>query len=661
MRDFFKEYKKYIIKHPKKVEYKPTSNNFDIKELCKVVEKVNTDIPYTEEDQTAIEYFITMSDNLHNLCVEFYKYIEDNYKHLNLKGCHIAEYIIAWINREYKVVWDKRKVALEKAGKGIFLLSDLTNFKLPSIDPKVGLLDARACLESMTDSCSLLLNHLRYFLNKELSYKDSKPEEFSDRIINLIQNSQMLIALKYSYDDILYNDGFVNIDEKNRLITFDYENKNNLKLLLAGNMMFTERQTYVMRRASEEGINPRLFKYTSNYRIKNVIINNSSITLDFGKGYPKEYKLIVSVIQSYIDAYYEFLVGSTILPKLNNCTIDEAISVWCAIQYIVEYVLLNVNYNVSIIYQKDFSSVPSKILKKDLISYIEKLTNIKRSKIKAVITILEADWTKFNDIWTSMLYPVEEYYLLPFYPITCSSPYNVIDKIMFKGGFNLDDRGIQFEKFLHNQLTQKETPYPITCIPTGKYGKKGSEEEIDILISMKNVVLVAEAKCIHYSIEPLNYAEAWERLEEGCEQAIRKAEFIKNNPQYFNKLGDYSSKEIIPFVVTNYPTFSGFSHKGVYVIDSYSFLAYIHSGTMTIRQLTSTIDPILGIKFFYHNEDEFSNKFIEYLSNNPIKQILLKQIYIHDLPITTGNNGWNTVSKSAQVNNDPIFNIPNDI
>ena len=178
---------------------------------------------------------------------------------------------------------------------------------------------------------------------------------------------------------------------------------------------------------------------------------------------------------------------------------------------------------------------------------------------------------------------------------------------------------------------------------------------------MKNVVLVAEAKCIHYSIEPLNYAEAWERLEEGCEQAIRKAEFIKNNPQYFNKLGDYSSKEIIPFVVTNYPTFSGFSHKDVYVIDSYSFLSYMHCGTLSIRQLTSTIDPILGIKFFYHNEDEFSNKFIEYLSNNPIKQILLKQIYIHDLPITTGNNGWNIVSKSAQVNNDPIFNIPNDI
>lgn len=661
MRDFFKEYKKYIIKHPKKVEYKPTNDKFDIKELFEVVKKVDANILHTKDDITAIYDFVMISDNIHNFCVELYKNIDENFHHLNLKGCHIAEYIIAWINREYKVVWDKREKTLQKAGKGMFLLSDIMNFKLPSIDPKVGLLDARNCLESLTDSCSLLLNYLRHFLNEELTHKDSKPEEFVGRIINLMLMTQKFIALKYSYNDILYNDGFVNIDEENKIITFDYENHNNLKLLLAGNMMFSERQAYIMSRTREEGLEPRLFNYISNHCIKNVKINNGCITLNFGKEDSKEYKLIVSEIQSYIDAYYEFLVGSTILPKLNNCTIDEAISVWCAIQYIVEYVLLNVNYNVSIIYQKNFSSVPSKILKKDLISYIEKLTNIKRSKIKAVITILEADWTKFNDIWTSMLYPVEEYYLLPFYPITCSSPYNVIDKIMFKGGFNLDDRGIQFENFLYNQLTQKETPYPITCIPTGKYGKKGGEEEIDILISMKNVVLVAEAKCIHYSIEPLNYAEAWERLEEGCEQAIRKAEFIKNNPQYFNKLGDYSSKEIIPFVVTNYPTFSGFSHKDVYVIDSYSFLSYMHCGTLSIRQLIPTIDSILGMKIFYYNEEQFSDEFIKYLSNNPIKDILLKQIYIHDLPMPIGNSDWKIISKSAQVNNDPIFNIPNDI
>lgn len=115
-------------------------------------------------------------------------------------------------------------------------------------------------------------------------------------------------------------------------------------------------------------------------------------------------------------------------------------------------------------------------------------------------------------------------------------------------------------------------------MPASKYGSSGNEEEIDVLISMKNVVLLADAKCIHYSIEPFNYSEAWQRLKEGCEQVIRKVEFVKNNPQYFSRLGDFSSKTFIPFVITNYPTFSGFSHKGVYVIDSHSFYLICNLG-----------------------------------------------------------------------------------
>ena len=273
---------------------------------------------------------------------------------------------------------------------------------------------------------------------------------------------------------------------------------------------------------------------------------------------------------------------------------------------------------------------------------------------------LEADWKKFNDIWTSMLYPVGEYYLLPFFPIIYSSPYNVIDQLMQRGGFNLEERGKQFEMFLYNQLTQKKTSFPINCMQTGKYGVQGNEEEIDVLISMKNVVLVADAKCIHYSVEPINYTEAWKRLVEGCEQAIRKGNFIKNNPQFFNKLGDYSSKTIIPFVITNYPTFTGFSHKGVYIIDSHSFLAYIQSGIMTMRQLTLTIDPIKRFKKFYYNEDQFSNEFIKFLSDNPVKHEFLKRIYIHDLPLAILPEPWRIISKSAQINNDSQFNISNN-
>lgn len=534
------------------------------------------------------------------------------------------------------------------------------NFKIQSAIPEIGFLDARACLESVTDACSLLLNYLRYFLDKELTHEEFKPEEFAGRVRNSMQISQTAVVLKHSYDDILCNDGFVKIDEKNNLITFDYNNHDRLKLLTAGDMMFSEHRVQVMRRAQENNIRPRLYKYITINRIKKVKINNSCITLIFGQGEPKEHKQIVNDMQSAIDAYYEFLVGDTILPNFANCTIDEVISVWCAIQYITLYVSSNINYDISINTREDFSSVPSKMLKSDLIAYVVKLTGINFVKVRASLMALEADRTKFNDIWTSMLYPVGEYYLLPFFPIIYSSPYNVIDQLMQRGGFNLEERGKQFEMFLYNQLTQKKTSFPINCMQTGKYGVQGNEEEIDVLISMKNVVLVADAKCVHYSVEPINYAEALKRLIEGCEQAIRKADFVKNNPQFFNKLGDYSSKTIIPFVITNYPTFTGFSHKGVYIIDSHSFLAYIQSGIMTMRQLTLTIDPIKRFKKFYYNEDQFSNEFIKFLSDNPVKHEFLKRIYIHDLPLAILPEPWRIISKSAQINNDSQFNISNN-
>lgn len=540
MRSFFEAYKKYIIKHPKKLEYKPTNfEKFQEEALYDICNKIiDTGIPYTEADTAAIQDFVQISSYIHRLYAELYQRISDNYLHLNLKGCDIAEYIVAGLNREYKVIYNKRVAVLNKVEKGTYFLYDMMNFKLQSPVPEVGLIDVRACLESATDSTSLLLNYLRHFLDKDFVSKDFKAEEFAGRIKNSMQISQMAVTLKHSYDDILCNGGFVRFDNANKLIVFDYENHNNLKLLLAGDMMFSERRLQVLNHIREGSVVPRLFKYVTNYRIKRAKINNGSISLDFGQGNPKDYKQIVSDMQSAVDSYYEFLVGDTILPNLANCTIDEVISAWCAIQYIAWYISTNINYDISIQTKEDYFTVPSKILKKDLLSYIVKLTGIKTQKIKAAVIALEADWTKYNDIWSSVLYPIGEYYLLPFFPIIYSSPYNVIDRLLFKGGFNLDDRGVLFEKYLYNKLTHTANSYPAICMPAGRYGIHGDEEEIDMLISMKKVILIADAKCIHYSVEPLNYSEAWSRLEEGCEQVIRKAEFVKNNPQYFEELGD---------------------------------------------------------------------------------------------------------------------------
>lgn len=175
---------------------------------------------------------------------------------------------------------------------------------------------------------------------------------------------------------------------------------------------------------------------------------------------------------------------------------------------------------------------------------------------------------------------------------------------------------------------------------------------------MKNAVLVADAKCIHYSVEPINYREAWGRLEEGCEQAICKSEFVRKHPEYFSSLGDISNKRIVPFVITNYPTFTGFSHKGVYVIDSHSFLAYMQGRYVKMRKLGLNGDSVFKARRLYMNEDQYSDNFESYLQRNPIKEIFRKRIYIRDLPLMPdGASTYKMLSKSAEVVNDPQFNI----
>ncbi|MCE9138433.1 hypothetical protein [Bacteroides thetaiotaomicron] len=656
MTNLFCEFKKYIINHPRELAYKPSSDKYDADKLIEITKKLTGD-DGSDADISAIVDFRDISTYLHRLYVEIYQLLDKRLSNFNLSGKDITEYIIAALNREYKVVNSKYIKKLQGLPEGSYNYYDMMNFKIRSAFDEVGEIDARSSLEAVTDGINLVLNYLRRNLDKVFFNPDAEPSKFAANIIYILQIGTQSVVFKHAYDDMLYNEGRPIINYEEKVITFDYDNHENLKLLRAGDMMFSERRLQTWGQMKKKGAISHLKKYIANYRIKKVNLDHGCITLSLVRGISKDHNMIIDEMQSAIDAFYEFLDGSIKLTKFENSTMDESVSIWVAVQYIAFYILHNVDYDVSLYTQNDFEMIPSKIRKNDLIDYVVKLTNIKRSKVKRVLGSFEVDWKKYNDIYSSPLYPIEEYYLLPFYPIINAVPYNIIDHLLNRGGYDLDVRGKSFEKYLYDKLSIPKKDYAINCLKAGDYGPKENSEEIDIAVSLKNVVLVAEAKCIHYSIEPSNYHDAWRRLEEGCEQAVRKAKFMESHPEYFASLGDIRSKAFIPMVITNYPTFTGFSHKGVYVIDSHSFLAYINSGTMSLREWTNDIDQIKAIKFFYRNEDEFSNNFADYLQNNPVKSTFMKHISIIDNPILIGIDPWKCYAKTAWVNNDPRFNI----
>ena len=361
-----------------------------------------------------------------------------------------------------------------------------------------------------------------------------------------------------------------------------------------------------------------------------------------------------------IGAYYEYLDLSVVLEKIDtDLLLEEALAVWTALRYICKEALVNLGCDFSMNTKEEMDLIPRLFKKEELIAYIQKLTGIKNHKVRATLESFEVDWNRFNDIWTSPLMLNNACYSVPFFPIVDYVPFNVIDSLLERGGYNLDDRGEVFETFLYQRIVNEKHLFHTACYPSKFYGTSGNGEEIDLIVVLKELIIVCEAKCIHYSMEPIDYYYAQKRLENGAEQAKRKASFVETHPGFFADLGDVSTRKVLPLVVTNYPTFTGFEHNGVYVIDSHSFISYFNAGYMSMNELSSTENTLRGVCFFYKNEDQYSTNFESFVQSNPIKDLYLKQIVVDNISLLPQIAPWKCYAKSAIYKGYTSINITN--
>lgn len=133
---FFNKFKKYIVKHPKVVEYKPTSEHYDADQLKDVMTKLPEEAikNITAEDLMRTQDFITVSTLLHNIYLDFYPELQRRLADFNMKGKDIIEYFIAFLNKEYGTISDKINEAPRDLPKGTYLYQDMTNHKLQMPD-----------------------------------------------------------------------------------------------------------------------------------------------------------------------------------------------------------------------------------------------------------------------------------------------------------------------------------------------------------------------------------------------------------------------------------------------------------------------------------------------------------------------------------------------
>lgn len=656
----FDAFKHYIIKHPKVASYKPSSDLYEEEKLIDIVNELESlNVDFSENERDKVIDFIRIATYLHKLYVDFYDKVQQHLVDFNMNGAEIVEFFIAFMNKEFKTVHEKMKASSKLIPEGTYLYQDMTNHKIEISDGTQ--LDLKAAMEAETDAISMLCNYMRYHLDDEYKNLDANPEEFTTNLLQLSQMADIMATFKHSYDHALYDKTFVKMDMNGQRIVFDYDNYHNEKLKALGHSIIGERILHVAYQNKESGKKSLIEHYVSNYRVKRVTVNDGFVTLDFGQGNPKHHLELVQATQAAVDAYYEFLDLDLKLEKLNNISVAEAIGVWVALQYVCHETMERMEYrnNVVLYTREDMSDIPRKFRTEDLLSYIVKLTGIKQKSVKTILNALEVDWKKYNDIWTSPIFKIKDYYCLPFYPIVNSMPYNIIEHLMSLGGYDIDKRGYDFEQYVYEKIAGVKHKYQLICNAAKHYGSKETGEQIDMLISLRDVVVVVEAKCIHYSMEPQNYGDAWNRIETGAEQALRKMEYVKAHPNLFVELGDVSKKRIIPVVLTNYPVYSGFEFKGVNVTDAHTFISYFNTGYITRREMSLGGNYIVDAKTFYRNETEFSNNFENYLKNDPVKSIHLPKMVIEDIPLLSRIEPWKCIAKTAVYKGDPRFNISN--
>lgn len=655
----FDAFKQYIISHPKEVAYKPTSDNYDRTALLTITNKFPLDdIEDTQEERDKIHDFIEISDYYHGLVDEAYSFMKKVFDDFNMKGENTISYFIALLNREHKIIFDKNWQEVKKRPRGLYAFHDLTDPKLQL--PDGSFVDARSALECATDAIGMLCNYMRFFLDKEFKNEVADPQHFAGNALRVFHVADICVAFKQSYDDILYNGGYIKLDPKKQVFFFDYDNYQNLRLLKAGNMMFGERIAYVYNKYRHERKILGLEKYVSNYRIKRVKSHDGYVTLEFGQGEPKAHKELVLDIESAIGAFYDYLDLNIVLDKIGTgLMLEEVLAVWTALRYICRETFVKLDFDFSMYTKEEMDLIPRLFKKEELIAYIQKLTGIKKHKVRAALESFEVDWHRFNDIWTSPLMLNHSCYSVPFFPIIDYVPYNVIDTILERGGHSLDDRGKVFETFLYKRIVNQKHLFYTACHPSKFYGTSGNGEEIDLIIELKELIIVCEAKCIHYSMEAIDYYNARKRLENGAVQAKRKASFVETHPDLFANLGEVSTRKVMPLVVTNYPNFTGFEFDGVYVIDSHSFISYFNAGYLSMNELSSTDYSLRGMCFFYSDEDQYSSNFEPFVQKNPIKELYMKQIDVDNISLLPQIDPWKCYAKSAIYKGYTSINITN--
>lgn len=640
--------------------FSPSFSEENIKKICEeVVRFVNSETNMNEEKKSEIIQILHLCDTtflMNNFSKKGYAHLDSLIAKSNFSQQELLDFSFAALNRDYQLVQKElsgRAKPDKQGGKGRkeFLFINEADFKIKSPDQSIREISASGLVEAGVDSLNTLVKYLLYKdVNDFIIDPVKGNQDSADTIMDLCQSCNIINMMKYNYENAVWNEGFFVLNEK--VLKIDFFSHYELKLKAAGLRIMYQRffdQYSILMSSSFK------YPYQAKKRIKKCYVENGYLRYKLSDGQDKEEISHGMNMQASLNAYYEFL-KKVPFSAYGNLDIDKVFFMFNLISYLFTVASKLRIPETAIMEKERFYSYPFRIAKRDLIEYLRIRTGFGSREICSFLSLLEYE-TGYLNLWNTPFLCQGVDYLFTLLPLTFPMTYNLIDYWLEKGGISLKDRGKHLEQYIIKKLIsgKSEQPFPYTVIEQKKFRIDGRKsEEIDLLISMDSTLIVAEVKCIRYPMEVRDYHNALKRLKEGCSQAQRKKEYIKNNHEHFcNLIGDYKDKTILGVVITNYPLFSGYLRLGIPIVDAHSFESYFTGGSILWKSASQEgdkhVNQVEGAKLLYITNEEFNKNINRYLMHPPVVEMVMNNTSINMKKCIPSNSDFGVFSVTASI------------
>jgi hypothetical protein len=568
---------------------------------------------------------------------QYYKEIKENIDNkiseVSRSKDELVETFIALLNRDTYLV--KATIDKHLKGKKTFNFSDLSNLQVESDFTELGHFNLQGVIEAKHDGLNMILNQLSKTekIHTNINPPDNDLLEYFNHIIAY---GNIFSVIKFAYDSAIWDDYYIDIIESKSEIKIKNINQEAAIIKRVGEerleMNIVSGRIAVKSNYSENGNFKKIISKTMMLkrkpkRIKKVEIVNNILIVRLADGFDQESISNEMMIFAELSTYYNF-IKNEILPNFSGITLHDLITIFSEIQ-----TLLNRIFILEKLETKDFFKTLNlykiTIPKTYLIDYLYNKLNYSKQQIKEVINLMIYEKGTVN-IWEQSLIAQGANLLPIILPTISPNSLRLVDYWLEKGGFDLDARGKLFENHIKKEMKQEILKKGFSVnIPKNNIflSSKKENEEIDLIIELKTIIIIAEIKCIKFPFEPRDFHNMLKRLKTAASQIKRKTKFVSENIADFTHDIIDISKKIIPLIITNYPLYSGTILDEVPVLDYFLLEHYVIYGHLNKslvafdgKKMIKNDNPDSII--YYKTEDQFSDFLLKFLPDPiPVKEI----------------------------------------